>query len=193
VDEAFLVRALEAVIFASADPLPLAKIRSIFAPDGVAGEEVDGALDLLRESCGGRGIELRQVAEGYQFRTRSETASWVARLETPRAVRFSRAAMETLAVVAYRQPITRAEMEEVRGVDCGGVLKSLLDRGLIRILGKKEVPGRPILYGTSKKFLEAFGLPSLAQLPSLRDMEEMLGPDPEGVEGDGVGAEESLE
>lgn len=173
-DPDLLLRALEAVIFASAEPLAAAKLQAVFAPDGVEGEALDEALLSLRDSCSGRGIELLEVAGGYQFRTRPEVGPWVARIETPRPVRFSRAAMEALAVVAYRQPVTRAEMEEVRGVDCGGVLKTLLDRGLVRILGKKEVPGRPILYGTSKKFLEAFGLASLAQLPSLRDIEELL-------------------
>ena len=173
-DPDLLLRALEAVIFASAEPLTAAKLQAVFAPDGVEGEALDEALLSLRDSCSGRGIELLEVAGGYQFRTRPEVGPWVARIETPRPVRFSRAAMEALAVVAYRQPVTRAEMEEVRGVDCGGVLKTLLDRGLVRILGKKEVPGRPILYGTSKKFLEAFGLASLAQLPSLRDIEELL-------------------
>lgn len=183
-----LHRALEAVIFASADPVPLARLQAVFAPDGVEPGEVETALAALRDSCTGRGVELLEVAGGYQFRTRSELGPWVGRLEVPRPVRFSRAAMETLAVIAYRQPVTRAEIEEVRGVDCGGVIRSLLDRGLVRILGRKEVPGRPILYGTSKKFLEVFGLASLGQLPSLRELEEVLDEEPEGVEGGEGGA-----
>lgn len=169
-----LVRAVEALLFASPEPLPLSRLAEIFAPDGVEPDRVGNALGELGTRCAGRGVELREVAGGYQLRTRPELAPWLARLEAPRAVRFSRAALETLAIVAYRQPVTRAELEEVRGVDCGGVLKLLLDRGLVRILGKKDVPGRPLLYGTARKFLEAFGLSSLGELPNLKDIEELL-------------------
>ncbi len=131
-------------------------------------------MEALAAALAGRGVELREVAGGWQLRTAPDLGPWLARLEVPRPVRFSRAALETLALVAYRQPTTRAEVEEVRGVDCGGVLKVLLDRGLVRILGKKDVPGRPLLYGTSRKFLEVFGLAGLGELPSVRDLDEIL-------------------
>jgi segregation and condensation protein B len=173
-DDQTLVMALEAVLFASSEPVSLARLEAVFAPDGVDPARLADALESLRAACGARGIEVQEVAGGLQLRTRSELARWVARLETPKPVRFSRAALETLAVIAYRQPITRAEVEEVRGVDCGGVVKTLLERGLLRILGKKDVPGRPLLYGTAKKFLETFGLSSLTALPSLRDLEEIV-------------------
>ncbi|MEW6488675.1 MAG: SMC-Scp complex subunit ScpB [Thermodesulfobacteriota bacterium] len=179
-DPETLVRAVEALLFASPEPLPLSRLAEVFAPDGVEPDRVRDALGELEARCAGRGVELREVAGGYQLRTRPELAPWLARLEAPRAVRFSRAALETLAIVAYRQPVTRAELEEVRGVDCGGVLKLLLDRGLARILGKKDVPGRPLLYGTTRKFLEAFGLSSLGELPNLKDIEDLLAARGEG-------------
>ncbi|MBI5016982.1 MAG: SMC-Scp complex subunit ScpB [Deltaproteobacteria bacterium] len=172
-DDATLRRAVEAVLFACSEPLPLARLEAVFAPDGVEPARLTAALEALGAASDDRGVEVQEVAGGWQLRTRSAFAGWVARLETPKPVRFSRAALETLAVVAYRQPLTRAEVEEVRGVDCGGVLKSLLERGLVRAVGKKDVPGRPLLYGTAKRFLETFGLATLAALPSLRDLGDL--------------------
>jgi len=182
VDTETLRNVVEAVLFASPEPLPLARLEEVLAPDGVTRDEARQALADLAAAYEGRGVELREVAGGYQLRTRSEFGPWLARLEAQKPVRFSRPALETLAIVAYRQPVTRAEIEEVRGVDCGGVLKTLLDKGLARIVGKKDVPGRPLLYGTSKRFLEAFGLASLAELPSLKDIEELLSEQGEGLE-----------
>jgi segregation and condensation protein B len=173
-DDATLRRAVEAVLFASSEPLPLARLEALFAPDGVEPDRVAEALEALRSASNDRGVEVQEVAGGLQLRTRSEFGPWVARLETPKPVRFSRAALETLAVVAYRQPLTRAEVEAVRGVDCGGVMKALLERGLVRVVGKKDVPGRPLLYGTAKRFLETFGLSSLSALPSLRDLGDIV-------------------
>lgn len=120
-----------------------------------------------------RGFLLEQVAEGYQFRTRPEYADWVLRLTKTRPVRFSRAALEALAIIAYRQPVTRAEIDYLRGVDSGGVVKTLLERHLIRILGKKDVPGKPLIYGTTREFLEFFGLRDLASLPTLKEFSEL--------------------
>ena len=180
-DERILAQALEAVLFASAEPLLPARLEALFAPDGVDAAALAAGLDCLRAALEGRGIEVQEVAGGLQLRTRPRWAPWLARLEMPKPVRFSRAALETLSIVAYRQPITRAEVEEVRGVDCGGVLKALLERGLVRIVGKKDVPGRPLLYGTARKFLETFGLASLAELPSLRELEDLIDQRGEGV------------
>jgi segregation and condensation protein B len=168
-----LTQALEAVLFASPEPVPFPKLAGLFIPEGVPPEEVESSLAALEGSLGERGLELQQVAGGYQLRTRPEFAPWIRRLEMPKRARLSPAAMEALAIIAYRQPLTRAEVEEVRGVDSGGVLKVLLDRELVRILGKKDVPGRPLLYGTARKFLEAFGLRSLSELPSLREVQEL--------------------
>lgn len=120
-----------------------------------------------------RGFVLQEVAEGYQFRTRPEYSDWILRLTKTRPVRFSRAALEALAIIAYRQPVTRAEVDYLRGVDSGGVVKTLLERHLIRILGKKDVPGKPLIYGTTREFLEFFGLRDLASLPTLKEFSEL--------------------
>lgn len=119
------------------------------------------------------GFELVEVAGGWQFRTRPAFHSYITRHIKTRAAKFSQSALETLAIIAYRQPITRAEVEHLRGVDCGGVLKSLLEKHLVRILGKKDIPGRPLIYGTSKKFLEIFGLKDLKSLPTLKEIQAL--------------------
>ncbi len=119
------------------------------------------------------GFELVEVAGGWQFRTRPAFHRYITRHIKTRASKFSQSALETLAIIAYRQPITRAEIEHLRGVDCGGVLKSLLEKHLVRILGKKDVPGRPLIYGTSKEFLEIFGLKDLKSLPTLREIQAL--------------------
>jgi segregation and condensation protein B len=129
-----------------------------------------------------RGFVLEEVAGGFQFRTRAEHVDWVRRLNKSRPFRFSRPALETLAIIAYRQPITRAEIEYLRGVDSGGVVKTLLDRHLVRILGKKDIAGRPMIYGTTREFLELFGLRDLAALPTLKEFSE-IAPEVAGGEG----------
>ncbi|MEZ4485300.1 MAG: SMC-Scp complex subunit ScpB [Syntrophotaleaceae bacterium] len=120
-----------------------------------------------------RGFVLCSVDGGFQLRTRPEHAEWVRRFCKSRPFRFSRAALETLAIVAYRQPVTRAEIDYLRGVDSGGVLRTLLDKRLVRILGKKDVPGKPLIYGTSREFLELFGLQGLADLPTLKEFNDL--------------------
>jgi segregation and condensation protein B len=133
------------------------------------------ALDELREEYrrARRGFVLAELADGYQLRSRPEHAEYIRRLQVSRPARISRAALETLAIIAYRQPATRADIEYLRGVDSGGVIKSLLDKRLVRIVGKKDMPGRPLLYGTSREFLEFFGLRSLEDLPSLKEFTEL--------------------
>ncbi|MGI9430830.1 MAG: SMC-Scp complex subunit ScpB [Myxococcota bacterium] len=165
---------VEALILAAPEPIAAARIGQI-----VPGLNAAKAKKLVEELKAeyveqGRGFELWEVAGGYQLRTRPDLAGWVKQLQKDRPVRLSRAALETLAVVAYKQPATRAEVEQVRGVDVGPVLRSLVDRSLVRIAGHREVPGRPILYGTTKRFLEVFGLTKLDDLPSLRDVEELM-------------------
>jgi segregation and condensation protein B len=167
-------RIVEALILAASEPLGAARLAQVVSGLSAArARELAQELraDYERES---RGFELIEVAGGYQIRTRPELAEWVQRLEEERPARLSRAALETLAVVAYRQPVTRAEVENVRGVDCGPVLRTLLERHLLRIAGHRDVPGRPILYGTTRRFLELFGLAGLEDLPSLRDLDELL-------------------
>jgi segregation and condensation protein B len=124
-----------------------------------------------------KGIELVEVAGGYQFRTKSSWAGWVSRLKKVKAVKLSQAALETLAIVAYRQPVIRPAIEDIRGVDSGSVLHTLLEKGLIKIMGRKDLPGRPIVYGTTKTFLELFSLNTLSDLPSLKEIQPPPSPE----------------
>jgi segregation and condensation protein B len=167
-------RIVEALILAAREPLSAARLAQA-VPRLNAARARELALELRadyeREE---RGFELAEVAGGFQLRTRPELADFVQRLEQERPARLSRAALETLAVIAYRQPVTRGEVEHVRGVDCGPVLRSLLERHLVRIAGHRDVPGRPMLYGTTRRFLEVFGLASLEDLPTLRDLDELV-------------------
>ena len=163
---------IEALIFASEKPLGIDRIKDIIEDADRA--DIVRCISLLQEEYrDGRGFYLSEVAEGYQFRTRPRYSPYLQRLYKIKAPKFSQPALETLAIIAYRQPITRAEVEELRGVDAGGVIKSLLDKKLIKILGKKDVPGRPMIYGTAREFLEAFGLKDLKSLPTLKDLAEL--------------------
>ena len=166
-------RIIEALILASPEPVSIQRLVGIVPglQPGLAKDRVNELNTEYQEQ--GRGFEIWEVAGGFQLRTRPEFAGYVQQLRKDRPLRLSQAALETLAIVAYKQPLTRAEIEAVRGVDSGAILKSLLDRRLLRILGQREVPGRPLIYGTGKRFLEVFGLESLKQLPSLRELEEL--------------------
>ncbi len=164
---------VEALIFASEAPLSVDKIADII---GVTdrGAIVD-VIRALEEEYTGRngGFHLAEVAGGYQFRTRADMASWLRKLKGIKPPGLSQAALETLAVVAYRQPVTRHEIEKVRGVDVSGALRGLLEKKLVRMLGRKNVPGKPIIYGTTKRFLEVFNLKDLSELPTLREFQEL--------------------
>ncbi len=165
---------LEALIVAAGEPVSAARLAEIVP--GLEASEVPGLVSELgreyREQ--GRALEIWEVAGGYQLRTSAAMAPYLRLLHRERALELSRAALETLSVVAYKQPATRAEVEHVRGVDVGAVLKSLVDRKLVRVAGHREVPGRPLVYATTKRFLEVFGLAKLADLPTLREAEELL-------------------
>ncbi|MBI2343218.1 MAG: SMC-Scp complex subunit ScpB [Deltaproteobacteria bacterium] len=173
-----LTAIIEALIFVSEEPLTMNGLELVLGTSPATRAAIREAIETLRRQCHERrgGIELREVAGGYQFRTRQSMASWVQRLNVPKPTRLSQAAMETLAIVAYRQPIVRAEVEEIRGVDCGGVLKTLLERNVIKIVGKRDEPGTPLLYGTTREFLSLFNLESLAALPSLQDYRALEAP-----------------
>ncbi len=165
---------VEAVLFASGEPLSVDRLLGVV--EGVARPELLSALRALQAdyAAEGRGLQVVEVAGGFQVATRPDCAPWIKRLERAKAgARLSRSAMETLAIIAYKQPLVRAEMEQIRGVDTAGVLKTLLDRRLIRIVGRKDIPGRPIMYGTTKQFLQAFGLKDLGSLPALRDIKDL--------------------
>jgi segregation and condensation protein B len=161
---------LEALVFVSDKPVTsneLARVAS--APL----KQVKEVMGELKQGYAHRGIELDEVAGGWLFRTNVQFAPFVRELTSERPVRLSRAQIETLAIVAYRQPVTRPEIDDIRGVDSGATLKLLLERDLLRILGKKDEPGRPLLYGTTSQFLEFFGLKSLKELPTLREFTEL--------------------
>jgi segregation and condensation protein B len=138
-------------------------------------DDIKAALKALADGYEerGSGLQLVEVAGGWQFRTRTGFQQYVTRHIKAKSAKFSQSSLETLAIVAYRQPITRAEVEHLRGVDCGGVLKSLLEKKLVKILGKKDIPGRPLIYGTSKEFLEIFGLKDLKSLPTLKEIQAL--------------------
>ena len=167
-------RVLEALLLATPEPLTPQRLTHI-VPD-LSARELSAAIDALNAGYESVGCAFRveAVGGGYQLRTLPEFAPWLAELQPTAPLRLSRAALETLAIVAYKQPLTRAEIEHVRGVDVGAVLRSLLERRLVRIAGHREVPGRPMLYATTRRFLEVFGLAALGDLPTLREIEELL-------------------
>ncbi len=170
---------VEALLFVSSEPISVDRLHGVV--EGVSRVEILSALRMLQEdyAAEGRGLQVVEVAGGFQIVTSPDCAPWVKRLEKAKAgAKLSRSAMETLAIIAYKQPLVRAEMEQIRGVDSAGVLKTLLDRRLIRIVGRKDIPGRPIMYGTTKQFLQAFGLKDLADLPALRDIKDLKDAEP---------------
>jgi segregation and condensation protein B len=173
---------LEALLFVAEEPLPLSKLQEILADASSA--ETDGTLrDLaVRLESEGRGLMVQEVAGGFRLTTRPDVHAWIQKLQQVKPARLSRAALETLAIVAYRQPITRAEVEAIRGVAVDGVLRTLLERELVRMMGRKAEAGRPMLYGTSQQFLEHFGLRELGDLPTLREINELIGITETGAE-----------
>jgi segregation and condensation protein B len=174
IDARELKAILEAILFVSPEPVPVARLMSIVGT--VSKAEVVQALGILTHDLDqqGRGIQLVQVAGGYRLVTKQEYGPWLKRMEKAKAVqKLSRSALESLAIIAYKQPLVRAEIEEIRGVETSGVLRTLCERKLVRIVGRKDVPGRPIMYGTTKFFLEHFGLQDLSQLPPLREFKEL--------------------
>lgn len=172
---------IEAALLAAAEPLSIERLLTLFEqqqrPERAA---VRAALAALEQDYQGRGVELVEVASGFRFQVPEELTPWVLRLWQERPPRYSRAVLETLALIAYRQPITRAEIEQVRGVSVSSsTLRTLLERGWIKVLGQREAPGRPALYGTTRDFLDYFNLKSLADLPPLAALRDL----------DAVGAE----
>ncbi|MDE0034057.1 MAG: SMC-Scp complex subunit ScpB [Deltaproteobacteria bacterium] len=164
---------LESLLLAADGPVSADRLRD--AVGEIPRKEVTDALGELRREYeeAGRGLRLAEVANGYQLRTPSEHAEFVRRLTAVKPARMSRATLETLAIIAYRQPVTRAEIEEIRGVNVDGVVSTLLERRMIRIVARKDVAGKPFLYGTTGEFLEAFNLKDLKSLPTLQEMEEL--------------------
>ncbi|MBM4308166.1 MAG: SMC-Scp complex subunit ScpB [Deltaproteobacteria bacterium] len=162
---------LEGILFISESPVKLDTLTEILH-EWDRETLLDGIHQLKKEyEEDSKGLELVEVAGGYQFRTKPQWAQWVNRLQKSKPVKLSQSALETLAIIAYRQPVIRPTIEMIRGVDSGWVIRSLLEKGLIRIMGRKEIPGRPLIYGTTKTFLELFNLNTLSDLPTLKEIQ----------------------
>jgi len=170
-----LTKILEAALLAAGEPLPLERLQELFPEaERPSRAELRQALAELAEQLAGRSIELKEVASGYRLQVRREFSPWVSRLWEERPTRYSRALLETLAVIAYRQPVTRAEIEEIRGVSIGTpIIRTLQEREWIRVVGHRDVPGRPAMYGTTKQFLDYFNLKSLSELPTLLELRSL--------------------
>ncbi|MGD8990995.1 MAG: SMC-Scp complex subunit ScpB [Desulfobacterales bacterium] len=163
---------VESLLFVADEPLTIERLKQIIS--GSETKALRQALNDLMIDYETRqgGFYLNPVAGGYQIRTRPEYMEYIKRLLQPKPQRLSKAALEALAIIAYKQPVIRADIEHLRGVDCGGVLRVLLERKFIRVLGRKEIPGRPLIYATTKRFLEVFGLKNLKDLPTPKEIEE---------------------
>ena len=164
---------VEAIIFASESPISIDKIREILP--NVERNEITRLLQELVDEYEKRhgGFLIQQVAGGFQFRTRADLSHWINKLMRGKPTMLSHAAMETLAVIAYKQPVVKSEIDAIRGVDVGSSLKGLLEKKFVRIMGRKDVPGKPIMYGTTKKFLEVFNLKDLSELPTLKELKDL--------------------
>lgn len=166
---------LEAAMMAYGKPMSIEKLESLFEEDKrPSKQEIREALTAIAEACENRGVELKEVASGFRFQAKQDFAEWISRLWEEKPPRYSRALLETLALIAYRQPITRSEIEEVRGVSVSShIIKTLLEREWVRVVGHRDVPGRPALYATTKDFLDYFNLKSLEELPTLSEIRDL--------------------
>ena len=170
-----LKQIIEGAIFAAEQPLSVDQLMRLFEGDVPERSEVKQALKEIQEACEGKGFELRQVASGYRFQVRSEYGGWVSRLWKEKPPRYSRALLETLALVAYKQPITRGDIEEIRGVAVStNIMRTLIEREWVRVIGHRDVPGHPALFATTKNLLDYFNLRSLDELPSLAAIKDMV-------------------
>jgi segregation and condensation protein B len=175
-EQELIKRIVEGALLAANQPLTVAQLHGLFPEDQPApADSIEKALQELREDCrNGRGIELVEVASGFRFQIQQDVHAWVARLWTERQTRYTRATLETLALIAYRQPITRGEIEQIRGVAVNSnIIKMLEEREWIRVVGHRDVPGKPALFGTTRSFLDYFNLKSLDQLPPLAELGEI--------------------
>ena len=193
-DPQLIKRIVEAALLASSQPLTVAQLKGLFTLDEPAPEgSIGQALEALQAECAERGVELVEVASGWRYQVKGDVHAWIARLWTERQVKYTRATLETLALIAYRQPITRGEIEQVRGVATNSnIIKALEEREWIRVVGHRDMPGRPELLGTTKGFLDYFGLKRLDELPPLSELkdfgelEPQLQFEPKQKDGDGA-------
>lgn len=181
-DQQLIGRIVEAAIMAAPQPLSITQLYALFPDDEPAPPvgSIERAIGELQQACDERGVELIEVASGFRFQVKNDVHNWVARLWTERQSKYTRATLETLALIAYRQPITRGEIEQIRGVAVSAqMVKALEDREWIRVVGHRDVPGKPALFGTTKGFLDYFGLKSLDALPPLAELKEIPELDPQ--------------
>ncbi|NIP13261.1 MAG: SMC-Scp complex subunit ScpB [Pseudomonadales bacterium] len=188
-DDAKLKAVIDAALLAAGEPVSVNQILKLFGPGELEGDDVRarvrGCLKELEADAAGRGYQLKRVASGYRYQVRQELSEWVSRLWDEKPPRYSRALMETLALVAYKQPVTRGDIEQVRGVSVSpNIMRTLLERGWIRVVGQREVPGRPSMYGTTRAFLDYFNLKSLDELPPLDEIRSLIEPIVIAEEGD---------
>ena len=176
-----LKRIVEAALLAAAQPLSLPQLSAVFGEtETPSHDDLARALDELRQDCAERGVELREVASGFRYQIREDVHTWVARLWTERQTKYSRALLETLALIAYRQPITRGEIEQIRGVAVStNIVRTLEEREWVRVVGYRDVPGKPALFGTTRTFLDYFNLKSLDELPALTEIRDIEDYDPQ--------------
>ena len=176
-----LKRIVEASLLAAAQPLSLAQLSALFGESETPShDDLARAIAELTEDCANRGVELKEVASGFRYQVRADVHPWVARLWTERQTRYSRALLETLALIAYRQPITRGEIEQIRGVAVStNIIKTLEEREWVRVVGYRDVPGKPALFGTTRMFLDYFNLKSLDELPPMAEIREIEDFDPQ--------------
>src|SRR6478609_8924718 len=193
-DQELVTRIVEAALLAANQPLSLAQLHALLTNNELSLDEaapegsVERALETLREACADRGVELVEVASGFRYQVKADVLAWVARLWTERKTKYTRATLETLALIAYRQPITRGEIEQVRGVAVSSnIIQALEEREWIRVVGHRDVPGKPALYGTTRGFLDYFGLKRLDELPPLSELKDIGELEPQ-LQFDGDGA-----
>jgi len=181
IDQPLITRIVEGALLGSPQPLTLAQLQGLFPEDEPAPPgSIERAIEQLREGCEDRGVELVEVASGFRFQVKADVHAWVARLWTERKTKYTRATLETLALIAYRQPITRGEIEQVRGVAVSSnIIQALEEREWIRVIGHRDVPGKPALFGTTKGFLDYFGLKRLDELPPLSELKDIGELDPQ--------------
>lgn len=166
---------IEAALMAAGQPLSIDRLLTLFLDEAQPSrDEIRAALEALTEECAQRGIELKEVGSGFRYQAKQDYAEWVARLWEEKPPRYSRALLETLALIAYRQPITRGEIEDIRGVSVSSnIMKTLLERDWVKVVGHRDVPGKPAMYATTKQFLDYFSLKSLSELPTLAEIRDI--------------------
>ncbi|MEK6699521.1 MAG: SMC-Scp complex subunit ScpB [Nitrospirota bacterium] len=173
-DDLQLKSAIEALLFISGSPLTVDRLKGVF--EDATKERIEAQLGVIKQeyAARGAGLLLAEVAGGYQLATCPEYAGWIRKFKSVKvSTKLSRPALETLAIIAYKQPITRTEVEAIRGVNVGGIVRNLMERRLVKIVGKKDVPGKPMMYGTTTEFLQYFGLKDLSALPTLKEFQEL--------------------